>query len=199
MKSPLLLTLCAGTALLATTALASAAQSTTSVNVRSGPGTSYGVVDVLYAGENVTVEGCVSSGWCQITHSGPDGWVSARYLTGNADDDQVIIDDDEDSSPNVQLQFGFGFGSGYPYGFPWGNGGGNGNGGNMGNGNLVCLVTFFQRNQVEGGADANVQSAQLMTQAQAEAFDRPNDRRRIFDYGTNQQTRQTCRYLDQLN
>lgn len=195
MKSPLLVALCAGGAILASTALASAAQSTTTLNVRSGPGTSYGVVDVLYAGENVTVEGCVASGWCQITHSGPDGWVSARYLSGDSnDDDQVFIDDDEDSSPNIQLQFGFGFGSGYPYGFPGGN-----NGGTMGNGNLVCLVTFFNRGQVSAGADADVQSAQLMTEAQARAFDGPNDRRRIFDYGTNQQTRQTCRYLDRLN
>ena len=65
---------------LASMAAAQAAQSTASLNVRSGPGTSYGVVDVLYQGENVDVEQC-RSGWCQINHDGPDGWVSARYLT----------------------------------------------------------------------------------------------------------------------
>ncbi len=61
-------------------AAAQAAQSTVSLNVRSGPSTNYRVVDVLYEGENVDVERC-QSGWCQINHSGPDGWVSASYLT----------------------------------------------------------------------------------------------------------------------
>ncbi|MBB4053448.1 uncharacterized protein YraI [Devosia subaequoris] len=69
---------------LASMAAAQAAQSTASLNVRSGPGTSYGVVDVLYQGENVDVEQC-RSGWCQINHDGPDGWVSARYLTDRGD------------------------------------------------------------------------------------------------------------------
>lgn len=60
---------------------AEAAQATTSVNVRSGPGTSYAVVDTLAPGEEVTVRNCVASGWCQISHNGPDGWVSRNYLT----------------------------------------------------------------------------------------------------------------------
>ena len=69
---------------LAATLAAQAAQSTVSLNVRSGPGTNYRVVDVLYQGETVDVEGC-QSGWCRINHSGPDGWVSARYLTDGGD------------------------------------------------------------------------------------------------------------------
>lgn len=59
---------------------AQAAQATTALNVRSGPGTGYGVVDVLSAGEQVDVEQC-RGGWCRISHPGPDGWVSQRYLT----------------------------------------------------------------------------------------------------------------------
>ena len=35
-----------------------AAQSTVSLNVRSGPSTGYGVVDTLYAGEDVDVREC---------------------------------------------------------------------------------------------------------------------------------------------
>jgi len=62
---------------------AAAAQSTTALNVRSGPSTGYSVVDTLYAGEHVDVDHCLSNGWCQITHSGPDGWVSQHYLTGD--------------------------------------------------------------------------------------------------------------------
>ena len=68
-------------ATLSTQAFAFGAAATTSVNVRSGPGTSYGVVDTLYSGEAVNVSTCQSTGWCKITHSGPDGWVSAKYLT----------------------------------------------------------------------------------------------------------------------
>ena len=74
-------TLCAALGIsLAGVMAAQAAQSTVSLNVRSGPSTGYRVVDVLYAGENVDVDRC-QGGWCYITHSGPDGWVSARYLT----------------------------------------------------------------------------------------------------------------------
>ncbi|HEY8595774.1 MAG TPA: SH3 domain-containing protein [Devosiaceae bacterium] len=62
-------------------ALAVEAEATAAVNVRSGPGTSYGVVDTLYNGERVDVTECTPSGtWCYLTHDGPDGWVSASYL-----------------------------------------------------------------------------------------------------------------------
>jgi len=60
---------------------AAAAEASVSLHVRSGPSTSYQVVDTLYAGEHVNVQSC-SGGWCQITHSGHDGWVSAGYLAG---------------------------------------------------------------------------------------------------------------------
>ena len=70
---------------------------------------------------------------------------------------------------------------------------------NYGNQNQVCLVTFFKRSQVDGGADANVQRARLLPRRQAMRFDGPNDRNRIFDYGSNRQTAQTCRYLNNIN
>ncbi|GLQ08641.1 hypothetical protein GCM10007913_05730 [Devosia yakushimensis] len=53
---------------------------TTNVNVRSGPGTNYAVVDVVRAGTQVDVQRCQGS-WCYIAKAGPDGWVSASYLT----------------------------------------------------------------------------------------------------------------------
>jgi len=59
---------------------AAPATSKSSLNVRSGPGTSYRVVDTLYKGERVEVNECVSNGWCFIKHKGPNGWVSAKYL-----------------------------------------------------------------------------------------------------------------------
>ncbi len=60
-------------------ALAQDAESTVALNVRSGPSTNYHVVDTLYAGEDVNITRC-RGGWCEITHSGPDGWVSDNYL-----------------------------------------------------------------------------------------------------------------------
>lgn len=93
-----------------------------------------------------------------------------------------------------------GHGDGYP-----GRGGDNGGSGNDGPGNggnhekLVCYVTFFKASQVAAGADADVESAQVMRQSQAQAIDKPNDRSAIFDYGTDQQTIATCNALDHQN
>lgn len=173
------------TAVLLATSAASAAQATGSVNVRSGPGTSFGVVDSLSAGESVDVGECRSNGFCYITHSGPDGWVSSRYLTN----DRQERSERPRSNSNVTFSFSFGRGDGFSFdaGRP------------RGRNELVCLVTFFERSQVEAGADANVERAQLLPRNEAERRDRPNDRRAIFDYGTNQQNRETCRYLDRLN
>lgn len=64
----------------ATAVLAAPAASTTTLNVRSGPGTGFGVLDTLAPGEVVDVTECVPSGWCHVTHSGPNGWVSGSYL-----------------------------------------------------------------------------------------------------------------------
>lgn len=68
-------------ALSAGPAAADEAVATTSLNVRSGPGTSFSVVDVLDPGEVVDMSECQPDGWCYVTHDGPDGWVSSRYLT----------------------------------------------------------------------------------------------------------------------
>jgi hypothetical protein len=98
-------------------------------------------------------------------------------------------------SSNGNFSFSLSFGGG-----SFGNGPGNGGGGGGGSHEeLVCLVTFFDASQVAAGADADVQSAQVLPRSQAEAMDRPNDRRGVFDYGTDQQTTATCHYLDSLN
>src|SRR5215212_2324902 len=72
----------AASLLMSSAALAATAFSTTSLNVRSGPGTGYAVVDRLYAGEQVTVDRCVPGyRWCHVdTAAGADGWVSAASL-----------------------------------------------------------------------------------------------------------------------
>jgi hypothetical protein len=53
---------------------------TSNVNVRSGPGTNYAVVDTVRRGTQVDVQQCQGS-WCYIAKAGPDGWVSSTYLT----------------------------------------------------------------------------------------------------------------------
>lgn len=89
-RKKLLATGLAGFTLLATAAAAYAAPAvaTGNVNVRSGPGTGYGVIDSLRRGEPVDVQQCRGS-WCYVEKSGPDGWVSSNYLArgGNSWDD----------------------------------------------------------------------------------------------------------------
>jgi uncharacterized protein YraI len=165
---------------------AQAAEATSSVNVRSGPGTQYSVLDTLRPGEQVEIDRCASNGWCFVIKSGPDGWVSANYLT-----DDRRNTPSRSTRPDVDFSFSFSFGRG--------------NGFSIGQPprgtrrDLVCLVTFERRDQVAAGRDADVVRAEVMSLEQAERRDRPNDRQAIFDYGTNQQTRDTCRYLDRLN
>jgi uncharacterized protein YraI len=61
-------------------ALAATAVVETPLNVRAGAGTQFHVVDVARRGEVVNVDYCRGS-WCLINRRGPDGWVSARYLS----------------------------------------------------------------------------------------------------------------------
>ena len=87
----------AALALLATTAAAMAAPAyaTGNVNVRSGPGTGYSVIDTLRRGEQVDVQQCRGS-WCYVEKRGADGWVSSSYLARGGND----WDDDYGWQPN---------------------------------------------------------------------------------------------------
>lgn len=77
-----------------TAAAAFPATSTTSLNVRSGPGTNYRVVDVLQPGETVEVTS-QSGGWYQLANG---GWASGNYLDAGGET-AVIIDRDYDYGP----------------------------------------------------------------------------------------------------
>nr|WP_314258608.1 SH3 domain-containing protein [uncultured Devosia sp.] len=72
---------------------------TSNVNVRSGPGTNYGVVDTVRRGTQVDVQQCQGS-WCYIAKPGPDGWVSATYL--NAGGGAPV----NPSQPGISFGFG---------------------------------------------------------------------------------------------
>ena len=100
MKTNLLRAGALGTLVTALTAGAAfAAVATASVNVRTGPGTSYRVVDTLAPGEHVNITGR-SNGWCAVTKPGPNGWVSCAYLSGDTYRPRP--------APNVTFSFGFG-------------------------------------------------------------------------------------------
>lgn len=49
------------------------------LNVRSGPGTSNGVLGTLKKGDKVTIKG-ESNGWYKIDYKGKDGWSSGKYI-----------------------------------------------------------------------------------------------------------------------
>jgi hypothetical protein len=86
----------------AAAAFAAPATSTANVNVRSGPGGSYGVVDTLRRGDRVEVTGC-RGGWCYIEKRGPDGWVSASYLSqGRSGGGRPS------AGPGINFEFNFG-------------------------------------------------------------------------------------------
>ena len=86
-------------------AFAVEAAAKSAVNVRTGPGKTFGIVDQLTAGEVVNVTECAPSNFCFVEHSGPDGWVSANYLTTAGDDDEEAIE--EGSGSNPDCSFGF--------------------------------------------------------------------------------------------
>jgi uncharacterized protein YraI len=78
---------------------AAAAVANTNVNVRATPGGT--VVDVLQRGEQANIVGR-SGGWCQVTKSGPDGWVACQYLSNGGYDDDV-----RPGRPNVDVSVSF--------------------------------------------------------------------------------------------
>lgn len=106
-----------------TAGAAFAAVATSSVNVRSGPGTGYSILDQLYAGEHVAVTDR-AGGWCEVARPGPNGWVSCAYLAGGYDGPRRYNRYD---GPSVSFSFGVGGPPHHrqmppppppPYGFP---------------------------------------------------------------------------------
>ncbi|MFA6264723.1 MAG: SH3 domain-containing protein [Pseudolabrys sp.] len=68
-------------ALLLSAGVAAAATAETDLNMRSGPGTSYRVINTIPAGGDVDVLGC-SGAWCRVNWQGSVGYASASYLGG---------------------------------------------------------------------------------------------------------------------
>jgi hypothetical protein len=79
---------------------------TSSVNVRTGPGTGFAKVGALAAGEYVDVGDCQGS-WCYVDRqSGNDGWVSANYLKPVNAQPAPQEDEDDDVPFNMGVTIG---------------------------------------------------------------------------------------------
>ena len=100
------LTMTAG-ALLVSAGIASAATVINDLNLRSGPGTGYRVVDTMPAGAYVNVIGC-NGNWCRVNWHGRVGYASANYLGGGGAYAAAPVY----VAPPPAVSFGFGFGSG---------------------------------------------------------------------------------------
>jgi SH3 domain-containing protein len=73
-------------AIVAWSALAGPGETTTSVNMRSGPGTNFGATRTLPAGTAIDIGQCDDAGsWCAITVRGQKGFVSGKYLRERAE------------------------------------------------------------------------------------------------------------------
>ncbi|HET9871438.1 MAG TPA: SH3 domain-containing protein [Propionibacteriaceae bacterium] len=57
---------------------------TTSVNLRKGPGPSYAMIKVIARGTRVTLTGRTAQGYAEIVNDGVKGWVGAQYLASAA-------------------------------------------------------------------------------------------------------------------
>lgn len=71
----------AGAMLVPGIASAATAFATGNVNLRAGPSTAYPAVNVVPAGDDVRVFGCLSNrSWCDVDYYGQRGWMSSNYL-----------------------------------------------------------------------------------------------------------------------
>ena len=81
-------------ALFAVPSVAAAANATTTsdLNMRAGPSTSFPVVEVIPDNAGVVVHGCLGDyAWCDVTWRDARGWVSAAYLDAYYSDGYVPL------------------------------------------------------------------------------------------------------------
>lgn len=105
----------AGAALILSAGAASAATITTDLNLRSGPGTGYRVVDAMPAGAHVAVLGC-NGAWCRVNWHGEVGYASASFITGIGYANNGYV-----SPPYYEYgyypDYAYDYGDDYPYGW----------------------------------------------------------------------------------
>lgn len=81
--------------------------SSTRLNIRSGPGTSYDVIGKAEPGQQLTLVGAVTQGWVEVQlPSAPEqiGWVAEQYLATGATADRAVVN--TMSAPTAQTTNG---------------------------------------------------------------------------------------------
>ncbi len=67
--------------LFSTGAQANSAIATTTINMRSGPGTQYSSLGRIPNGVVINVAGCTNGyNWCRVNYRGQEGWASSQYI-----------------------------------------------------------------------------------------------------------------------
>src|SRR5690348_14654393 len=104
--------------LMASVGAANAATVTNDLNLRSGPGTGYGVITAMPAGSYVDVLGCTGS-WCRVDWRGLEGFASASYLAGGGGPVYAAAPVYVAPPPVPIFGFGIGFGGGWHHYHGW--------------------------------------------------------------------------------
>lgn len=71
-------------------ASAAPAMAESTLNMRSGPGTQYGVVATIPGGATVDVAGCAGS-WCQVSFNGESGFANRSYLAMGGEPSAAVV------------------------------------------------------------------------------------------------------------
>lgn len=72
---------------------AAVATATASVNLRSGPGTSFAVLLVIPNGSTVNTTGSVQNGFTQLTFNGTTGWSASQYISVSGGTTPAVVAD----------------------------------------------------------------------------------------------------------
>ena len=77
----------------------------TPLNVRSGPGPEYGIIDTIPDRGQTTIIGCIrDSLWCQVSHKGRQGWAYSQYLTARLSGRSLAVAERLTDIPTVVYQ-----------------------------------------------------------------------------------------------
>ncbi|SHI98693.1 SH3 domain-containing protein [Palleronia salina] len=69
-----------------------AANATTDLNLRTGPGPSFEIPGVIPADGAVEIERCIAEGaWCEVSYDGQTGWAYSQYLTATVDSEPTVV------------------------------------------------------------------------------------------------------------
>ncbi len=76
----------------------------TDLNMRTGPGPMYQIVDVIPAEGRVEVAGCISSAeWCEVSNGTASGWAYAPYL--RVDETDTLLKEAAESETVAVIEF----------------------------------------------------------------------------------------------